>query len=193
MIKPITFPARPVSGGTWKPRHPMKGWTYEPKYNGWRTLVHVPSGTMFNRHGDPLSIEGEFEEALGFIQFLFDDFTWLDCEALERRHAIGQGTLIILDAVLPGASFIERKKKLGDRVDRLSVREAPMHNAIYLVSHEGATSPNGLWHLLQERNKAMGCEFYEGIVAKRDDSSYNIQLVSPDQTTSDWQKFRWDW
>ena len=33
----------------WHARH-------EPKYNGWRALVHAPSRTMFNRYGERLTV-----------------------------------------------------------------------------------------------------------------------------------------
>ena len=51
-MNPITYPARPINGGPLEKARPKHGeWFYEPKYNGWRALVHVPTGTMFNRHG----------------------------------------------------------------------------------------------------------------------------------------------
>jgi len=64
-MKPITYPARPINGGPLDKAHAKHGeWFYEPKYNGWRALVHVPTGTMFNRHGQRLSIQQEFAKAL---------------------------------------------------------------------------------------------------------------------------------
>jgi ATP-dependent DNA ligase len=44
---PITFPARPIQGGKLD-RAPKKTglWFAEPKFNGWRALVHCPSGAM---------------------------------------------------------------------------------------------------------------------------------------------------
>jgi hypothetical protein len=48
MITPITYPARPINGGPLPNARPKQGvWYYEPKYNGWRALVHIPTGTMF--------------------------------------------------------------------------------------------------------------------------------------------------
>lgn len=102
---PPTYPARPVNGGP-LPLAPVKrgGWAFEPKLNGWRALIHVPSGTMFNRHGQRLSIAAAFTPALHRLRQLFPDghpIVWLDCEALERRHTLGQGTLFILDFIPP--------------------------------------------------------------------------------------------
>ncbi len=64
-VRPCTYPARPINGGSLELALPKPGhWYYEPKYNGWRALVHAPTGTMFNRRGQPLSIAGLFSCAL---------------------------------------------------------------------------------------------------------------------------------
>jgi hypothetical protein len=48
-----------------------------------------------------------------------------------------------------------------------------------------------LWHRLQHDNRVwFGCDFYEGLVGKRADSLYPVQLVSPEQTTPHWIKHR---
>ena len=48
----ITYPARPIQGGPLELAPPKRGlWYAEPKLNGWRALIHMPSGTMWNRHG----------------------------------------------------------------------------------------------------------------------------------------------
>ena len=44
MPTPPTYPARPVNGGAFPRALPKRGtWSYEPKLNGWRTLVHTPT------------------------------------------------------------------------------------------------------------------------------------------------------
>ena len=64
-VRPPTYPARPINGGGLELAPPKPGqWRYEPKYNGWRALVHAPTGSMFNRYGQPLSIAAEFGRAL---------------------------------------------------------------------------------------------------------------------------------
>ncbi len=46
-MTPITYPARPVNGGSFDKARPKIGvWHYEPKNNGWRALVHAPSGGL---------------------------------------------------------------------------------------------------------------------------------------------------
>jgi hypothetical protein len=98
-----TFPARPVNGGRLELRlaSPLGEWFVQPKYNGWRALVHAPSGLMFNRQGEPLTIAAEFSAALDQLKAM--RLEWIDCEALERRHNIGRGSLIVLDYIPLGA------------------------------------------------------------------------------------------
>jgi len=52
-----------------------------------------------------------------------------------------------------------------------------------------------VWPLLKAVNGIGGlnCEFYEGLVAKRADSPYPLQLRSPDEEFSGWIKHRWQW
>ncbi len=43
-VQPVTYPARPINGGPLELAPPNPGrWCYEPKYNGWRALVHAPT------------------------------------------------------------------------------------------------------------------------------------------------------
>lgn len=209
MITPITFPARPINGGP-LPKAPAKSngpggspWFYEPKVNGWRAMVHVPTGTMFNRKNQRLSIEAEFAPALKLLQYQFRGYEWLDCEALERRHGIGRGSLIVLDIVLPGKTYQERFEIIreGNSRDFTTCSVAaggvnvtvPAANCIYHLPHwldqNGAAL--SAWHELQRANQTLGVPFYEGLVAKRADSLYPIQLRSPDFEFPFWTKHRW--
>ena len=44
------------------------------------------------------------------------EYTWLDCEALERRHGMLQGWLIVLDLVIPDVPYLERRERLAERI-----------------------------------------------------------------------------
>lgn len=201
-LTPTTYPARPMRGGPIKPgfKQLPGHWFYEPKYNGWRTLVHVPTGTMFNRHGERLTIHAEFARALALIRsgLRAAEFEWLDCEALERRHKIGQGTLVILDAVPEvehwPATYIERRQWVQPIVPLAPLDPKSFaENGLYLVPnnfHPGAVLD--LWNQLQRLNASAGCEFYEGLVAKRD-LPYPIQLQNPERPFLGWLKHRWHW
>jgi hypothetical protein len=196
----LTYPARPLNGGHLKNALPKVGeWFYEPKYNGWRAIVDVPTGTMWNRHGKLLTIAGEFSRALAILKST--KFTWLDVEALERRHTLGRGSLIVLDC--PGVTavpYVDRLQSLydglvaGGHAECLLQTLKPEDNAVYIPPSYDEGERDELWQQLQDVNKALGCkpgsEFYEGLVAKRADSLYPLQLNSPDQTTSGWMKHR---
>jgi hypothetical protein len=47
-------------------------WFAEPKYNGWRALIHTPTGAMWNRHGQRLTIKREFDAAPDQLRPLAD-------------------------------------------------------------------------------------------------------------------------
>src|SRR5262249_16134820 len=203
-MKLPTYPARPISGGSFLKARPRVGaWSYEPKYNGWRALVHIASGMMFNRHGERLSIRTEFDEALTLLRSTLDAeaFKWADVEALERRHDIGRGCLIVLDVIpeppYQDATYAERRQWIVPVLPELSLvppwgacsgEPFPLVSVPSLIAGSEQT-----WSHLQQVNKLLSCQFYEGFVAKRADSVYPIQLHSPHQEYPFWVKHRWQW
>ena len=112
----ITYPARPIQGGRLELAPPKRGLGYaEPKLNGWRALIHTPTGTMWNRHGTLLTITDCFRPALAALANLAPHgLVWADCEALERRHTLGRGTLVVLDAVPESGAptYVQRRAML---------------------------------------------------------------------------------
>lgn len=199
-LTPPCYPARPINGGPLPAALPKHGdWYYEPKYNGWRALVHVPTGTMFNRHGQQLTIAGEFTAALAQIQETFPHNWWLDCEGLERRHQIGRGSLIVLDFVETGGSRPCRDRHLIlrdvmlPRFEALAPEINATPNTLYLAYRVEAPFENDLWTDLLAENQRLGCDFYEGLVAKRADSPYPLQRHSPNKEFPFWVKHRWAW
>ena len=201
-----------MNGGPLPKSLPKHGaWNYQPKYNGWRALVHIATGAMFNRKLEPLSISGDFKPALDQLRVTLDceAFKWADCEALERRHNIGRGTLVVLDCIP------EPKHKSTPLHERQSWLRAVLKEAAWdpclMLDDTICVPPNvadlddmvnaPIWDHLQTLNKhASKCakekvefyvEFYEGVVAKRCDSIYPMQLRSPDIETPWWVKHRW--
>jgi hypothetical protein len=169
---------------------------------------------MFNREGKRLSIAHEFADALALLKKT--QLEWADCEALERRHNIGRGTLILLDQVVGGRHYRDRRSLLeivcpfaGIASYKTLNQPLPNNTVVLTPSHpaEGALIPigtvcpetvgseyekmRGLWDILKECNRELGCDFYEGLVAKRVDSLYPIQLRSKDQEFPFWMKHRW--
>ena len=149
--------------------------------NGWRALCHAPTGTIFNRQGEELTIASEFTDALEDLSR--SGIEWLDCEALERRHNIGRGSLIILDAVMPNLTASERYRLLIEEPNGWLVSRghwrATRENRVYLMkqvalsdaSHTGKLALTGWWQQMQSINTTWGADFYEGLVAKRADFS----------------------
>lgn len=195
-MHPIAFPARPRKGGPLDLA--IKAGAYgssepwlEPKFNGWRAMIHTPSGAMFNRQRAELSIRGEFAEALARLRDV--PFEWLDCEALDRRHEIGRGALIVLDWIVrdPGINYRDRRRLLATQL--YCTAEVDME--LFLEEGSAYLSPSypfsvaqPLWLRLQKLNEQLGCVFYEGVVAKQPRSSYPIQSVSPEKEFPDWVK-----
>ena len=184
----LTYPARPLSGGRLglvpKPRVHL----WSAKLNGWRAVVHTPTGTMWNRHGQELTITDEFPDALEDLSR--STVTWLDCEALGRRHNLGRGSLILLDHIVPDLPATDRYHLLLEEAQRLGwpllrIGDKPEPNRVYLLQQIALseTAPTGKltlqqdWAEMQRLNQQWGAEFYEGLVAKRSDSPYPIQLT----------------
>ncbi len=185
----ITYPARPIQGGRLDLAPPKRGrWYAEPKLNGWRALIHTPSGTMWNRHGALLTIADCFRPALGALAKLASrGVVWADCEALERRHNLGRGTLVVLD-VIPesGAPSYEHRRAMletiipTDAVFSGDTSRAVPCGAVVLTPTLQVDQADALafYQRLREANRALRCDFFEGVVMKRADSIYPVQLRS---------------
>ena len=186
--RPPTFPARPIRGGKLELAPKKSGiWFAEPKFNGWRALVHTPTGAMWNRHGQRLTIEREFEAALDRLRPLAGSgLVWADCEALERRHQIGRGSLVVLDWIPESGSptYEERREFLAGLVEteRLSTGEWQSfpENSLFLppsVRDDGSAVPD-FYAGLKAINSSLRCDFFEGVVMKRGNAPYPMQLRS---------------
>src|ERR1043165_4803671 len=120
---------------------------------------------MWNRRGERLSIEKEFAPVLSRLCSTLNTeaFEWADCEALERRHGIGRGSLIVLDVISsrPHASapYSERRVWL-EAVLPPAIRPTTFEpDSIYLVPSFPAATAVELWPLLQQLNGEARCEF----------------------------------
>lgn len=151
-------------------------------------MVHAPTGTCYNRHGERLSIEDEFKQALGEIKVecARKDIEWLDCEGLSRRHNVGKGSLIVLDALIDGPCEVRGYTIRGMFCPLLGGVQGKVHSSCQY------TDAQTMWTYLKDENKhTFRCEFYEGLVAKRADAPYPMQLRSADEVTTVWIKHRW--
>lgn len=200
----LTYPARPIQGGRLELAPPKRGvWFAEPKFNGWRALVHTPSGTMWNRHGGRLTIAHCFMEALHQLRELADEgLIWADCEALERRHHVARGTLIVLDVVPHDPLFTPSYAERREFLESLRLPQEPFSSGLHagdeppllLTTSRMVTSQNEsltFYQSLRQSNHALGAEFFEGVVMKRADAVYPVQLRSSTEETRSWVKHRW--
>ena len=198
----LTFPARPIQGGRLDLAPPKRGlWFAEPKLNGWRALIHTPTGTMWNRHGALLTIADCFRSALAALAKLASrGLVWADCEALERRHNLGRGTLVVLDLVPEsGAPTYEQRRVMldaimptdstfsGDTSRAVPCGAVVLTPALRAESHADALA---FYHRLRAANRALGCDFFEGVVMKRADSPYPVQFRSATEEFRGWVKHR---
>lgn len=199
MIEPPTYPARPTNGGALESAPAKVGeWSFEPKYDGWRALIHVPTGAMYNRQLKRLSIEPVFFSALHKLCTTLDNamFRWVDAEALARRSNV-RGTLIVLD-VVPEPKFreleyIDRHRWLQSVLRIHQLDELPEPESVLLVpSCPSFGCALSIYRQLRTFNASFGRVLYEGIVAKRSDKPYPIQLRGPEVRTPYWMKHRFD-
>ncbi len=198
----LTFPARPIQGGRLDLAPPKRGlWFAEPKLNGWRALIHTPTGTMWNRHGTLLTIADCFRPALAALGKLASrGLVWADCEALERRHNLGRGTLVVLDVIPESGtpSYEQRRAMLesllpcdavfaGDTLRMVPCGAVVLTPTLRAVSQADALA---FYQRLRAANRALGCDFFEGVVMKRADSIYPVQMRSATEEFRGWVKHR---
>lgn len=207
------YPQRPRQGGSdlaaaWDSIYQKGGWIFQPKVNGWRALLNLRTRAMLNRHGQPLSVARDFEAAITELQLRalevpFDVGEWVDVEAMGRRHAVGRGSLAILDLPEVAANQFERSTlalQLAPPLDMLGamfsgsrhllVYSMPVwdeRRALDMTTDHGRL---GMWWALMPRlNKHAGCTLYEGVVAKRADAAYRWGRTPQDESPH-WTKHR---
>jgi len=184
----ITYPAKPAFQD--EPQTWGNAWTIQPKFNGWRALVHITDDApeLWNRHGERLTIADNFTTALMELCRVFPTGTWLDCEALERRGSI-TGTLVVFDVVMDG-THSERMAWLANYMTPLAWNILPASNSAVLCGTVPATEARKFFTTFAKINAKRGDDAFEGAVAKRKDSIYPVQLATPHRVCNDWQKFR---
>jgi hypothetical protein len=176
------------------------GQAYEPKLGGIRVVLHVPSGKMWNRHGQVLTHSAAFKVAADKLKVLMDGKAeWLDCEGFPNG-SFGVGTLVVLDVIVRGLTYPERRALFAHipQFQVVSPGEVPTNEALAIPSFdlEGAKE---LWVKMKQVDpkagvqltKGMGLPLYEGLVAKRVDSQYVHQMRSDKQDSPGWTKHRW--
>jgi ATP-dependent DNA ligase len=120
---------------------------------------------------------------------------------LERRLNLGRGSLVVFDYIPTGLDRItpykERKTKLLAALKDLPNWQPwqlgpPIQDAIYTIEGYVSEAVGELYDVLQDENRALDADLYEGLVAKRTNSPYPIQQRSPSEESTFWVKHRWD-
>jgi len=122
------------------------------------------------------------------------------CEALERRHNLGRGTLVVLDVVPESGapSFEQRRAMLesvlptdavfsGDASHVLPCGAVVLTPTVRVDSQSDALA---FYQRLHEANRALRCDFFEGVMMKRADSIYPVQLRSATEECRWWCEHR---
>ena len=198
----VTYPARPIQGGRLEFAPPKRGlWFAEPKLNGWRALIHTPTGKMWNRHGTLLTIADCFRPALAAMAKLASrGLVWAASEALERRHNLGRGMLVVLD-VIPDTGtpiYTARRAMLESLLpcdpvfDGDTSCPVPCGAVVLTPARRADLHADALafYRRLRDANRVLGCDFFEGVVMKRADSAYPVQLRSAIEEFRGWCKHR---
>lgn len=196
----ITFPARPVNGGRLENAPPKVGpWIVQPKIDDWRGVLHAPSKTLWNRYGEPSTVaaQGKLDAALSILSF--SSFDWLDIGIMENRHDMMRGTIIVFDTMdMPTFNHINRRAHLEVAFATLAAAPPPTRDSVFLIPEVRLAAMHSYYALLQKINAEMkqrhdtDHNFYEGIVCKRTDKPYPVQLLSPTKETPSWIKHRFD-
>lgn len=198
-MTPISYPARPRQGGPLEVAIQAGAYRsndvrFQPKYNGWRAMLHTPTGAMFNRHGEPIVGEVVREFSAAVAKASRFPFEWLDVEALERRHEIGKGALIVLDWIVREPMTFAHRRRI---LELTFPRQAHVGMELFIESGDVLLVPDfdcgaalTLWERLPALNAQLACTFYEGVVSKTSASIYPIQLRSSSEECLDWIKHR---
>ncbi len=172
-----------------------------PEMNRWCEIIHTPSGTMWNRHGTLLTIADCFRPALAALAKLAGcGLVWADCEAMERRHNLGRGTLVVLDVIPESGTQIyeHRRAMLAALIscdpifDGDTTRPVPCGSVVLTPTRRADSHADALafYQRLRAANRVLGCDFFEGVVMKRADSAYPVQLRSATEEFRGWAKHR---
>jgi hypothetical protein len=205
--KAICYPPAPLNGGPLEHAPAKVGaWIWQPKVDDWRAVLHVPSGTVWNQYGQPSSILGKFTIALesNFMTAAgMYGLEWLDVGMMENRHDLMRGCIIVLDWIVAGEPLSTRRGILErffpvlpfDVSRLLAETGGQVRDSVYLISQwtnvETQTDALKREAWLRNENDCIRHKFYEGLVAKREDSLY-LFGSKPKTKCPAWIKHRFD-
>ncbi len=112
---------------------------------------------------------------------------------MARRHRLAAHTLVIFDAPLVPGPYAQRRQALIPYFELAPLDPRHLGAERVYLAPQLAGEMQGWWQQLQQANEQCQAGFYEGVVAKRADSLYPVQLRSPEQVFAFWCKHRWAW
>jgi hypothetical protein len=206
----LSYPARPTNGGALERALPKVGaWAWQPKIDDWRVVIHVPTRRVWNREGEPSAIRHKIARALDLLPPVFD---WLDAGVVGLRTRLALNSIVVFDYMPPtgeeGATYSERRTHLEEVFDdelprSIELATGPqVRDRVFLIPEYARADeranvywnhPLAIYQALQAENAELGkLRLYEGLVAKRIDKPYPLQLRSP-RTETPWMvKHRFD-
>lgn len=190
---------RPINGSPLSPATSTAGYWWEPKLGGMRVILNVPTGEVWNRHGQKLTHKDSFAPALEKLRIalLPTGIEWADCEGLLIAHEWGKGTVILLDAFNDFSTPIEERRAtlvgLLPLFPMVKAGEIPTNEAFLIPQYDDTDVPN-LWAEVKELADLPNVPkhpLYEGLVAKQKGSVYRFNPRDPKIETPAWRKHRW--
>lgn len=192
----VMYPMRPIDGGPYTTCPPKLGrWATEPKWDGRRVLLHLPTMTLWNRKGGQLpdSIARQYGMAARMLSrrtaaVWCEAFEWMDCEGMGRVETpMFRGCLMLLDLPRCKGDYVDRRmamRQLGLSELTAETSATKRDTAFIVPTHDdGSTDLIELWSSFASH------PLIEGFVMKKLDSPY-VGLSRPDGKSTTWVKHR---
>lgn len=166
----------------------------EPKLHGCRVLIHLRTGTVWNRHLEPftktgceLAVQKTIAKMQPFVHATDDDgnpiVEWIDAEALTGHGlSLGAGSIVIIDVDAPG-NLLERRRYF-DHIQKFPLSGSVWQNSCYAMPRHPLRKADWLWDSLSKRDR-----LYEGVVRKKISHIYRHEM-RPNRETNGWVKHR---
>lgn len=191
------YPMRPIDGGPYPTCPPKLGrWATEPKWDGRRVLLHLPTMSLWNRKGAQLpdGIAAQYMAAAAMLadrttEIWCDLFEWMDCEGMGRiETGMYRGCLMLLDLPRHKGDYVERRlamRQIGLSELTYDTLRSTRDKAYIVPTYDrDSTDLDSMWR------RHVGHPLIEGFVMKKLDSQY-VGLSRPDGKSTTWVKHRY--
>ena len=152
---------------------------------------------MWTRHGTTLSNPKWFAEAASKVKTLLPAEEWIDCEGLYQAHNVGKGTLVVLDSIVKGESIEKRRERFAFLPEMPLSNDIGCNEVYRIPSFDWKAEAKAIWDKLLSLGEEWvkrgngSVPLFEGIVAKKKQSTYAFQNVDPKRETPLWHKHKW--